>query len=142
MWTFILNVQFWLFGPYLRKKNISCPEQKKCTSPSSSAYLTSSRHHVSSSTDNFRLFERNLPKLRIFGRNQKIKHYNGIRTFKLVRMPSFTLNRQFSFFGPNFYKKGILSPEEKIEHDNWIQDARVILYVKFHLKQTILSFWT
>ena len=42
----------------------------------------------------------------------------------------------------NLRKTGIFSPIKRIEHNYRIQHTLIILGPKFHLEQTILSFWT
>ena len=63
--------------------------------------------------------------------------------FELVQVSNFTLNWQFWHFGPIIYqKRAFLIANGISERHHWILHIRVSLGVKFHLKLTILSFWT
>ena len=62
--------------------------------------------------------------------------------FELVQVSSFTLNWQLWLPGPNFPKKSISGLERKSDCHLWILHVRITLEVKFHLKLTMLTFWT
>ena len=61
--------------------------------------------------------------------------------FELVLVPNFSLNWQFSFFGPNLPKKRVSGLKQKSEQRHWILHTRVSLGTKFQPKLTILIFF-
>ena len=60
---------------------------------------------------------------------------------ELVLVPNFSLNWQFSFFGPNLPKKRVSGLKQKSEQRHWILHTRVSLGTKFQPKLTILIFF-
>ena len=61
--------------------------------------------------------------------------------FKLVLVPSFSLNWQFWFFRPDLPKKDISSQKQK-NRASPLSSENLNLGTKFQLKLTILNFWT
>ena len=104
--NFILNWQFWLFGPDFPKKG-NFGRKQKLASPLNCAYSNYTRYHLSAQTDNFDFFEPNLPQKGYFrSKMEKVKTTIEFCIFKLVQVPSFNSNWQFWFFWPNLPKKG------------------------------------
>ena len=62
--------------------------------------------------------------------------------FELVKVPNFSLNWQFCFFGLKSSQKGYFSLKQKIEHYHWIPHIRISLGTKFQVKLTIFIFWS
>ena len=60
--------------------------------------------------------------------------------FELVLVPTFSLNWQLQFFGPNLPKRVALFSQNR--HHHWILHIRISLCIKFHFEQTTLRFWT
>ena len=64
---------------------------------------------------------------------KKVNTATELCIIELVKVSSFTLNRKYWQFRPNLPKKGV---------PTWKRKIRITLGIKFHLKLTILIFWT
>ena len=60
----------------------------------------------------------------------------------LVKVPNFSLNWKFWFFGPNCTKRTFLVKKSKIEHQHWILHIPGSLNTKLQLRLIVLIFQT
>ena len=67
---------------------------------------------------------------------EKINITTEVWILELVEVPSFSLNWQFRFFGPNLPKKCIFS----LKH--WILQIQISQSSKLQVKLTVFIFWT
>ena len=77
-----------------------------------------------------------------WSKKKKVNTATEFCIIELVKVSSFTLNSKYWQFGPNLHKKGVSIRKQKTEQHHWIQHIRISLGIKFHLKLTILIFWT
>ena len=83
------------------------------------------------------------PKIeRFWPKKKKVNTAIEFCIIEFVLVSRFTLNCQYWQFRPNLPKKGISGRNKKSKQHQWIQHIRISLGVKFHLKLTILTFWT
>ena len=75
-------------------------------------------------------------------KSEKMNTTNKFCIFKSVYIPNFSLNWQFYFFWPDLPKKLFPIEKWKSEHHYWILRVWISQGTKFHLKLTILIFWT
>ena len=76
----------------------------------------------------------------LWSKTEKITIIIEVSIFELVQVPNFSLNWQFSFFGPNLSKKVFQYKSAKIEHHHRLLRIQINLVTKFLLKLTSLIF--
>ena len=99
---------------------------------------------VSSSTlnDNIDNFKQIWPK-RVFPvENKKWRASLNSAYSNWTRNQILLWTYNFDFLDKNLPKRVFLVKNEKSEHHHWILQIRISLSIKFHLKLTILTFWT
>ena len=102
--NFILNWQFWFFGPNLPKKGIYNLKQKKLKPPLNSAYSNQSRYQISALTDNV---DQTLTKLAQKGYfpHEKTEHHHLILHIRISPGNQFYFNMTILIFWIKFDQK-------------------------------------
>ena len=103
--NFCLNWQFWYFEPNLPKEYL-VKNGKKWTTYESHIFQIST-YQTAASRIKF------ASKWYFQSKTEKVKSTTKFCLFKLVFLPNFSFNWQFSFAGPNLLKKGISSLHQK-----------------------------
>ena len=76
----------------------------------------------------------------LWSKTEKMTIIIEVSIFELVQVLYFSINWQFSFFGPNLRKKVFLYKSAKTEHHHRLLRIQINLVTKFLLKLTSLIF--
>ena len=110
-----LNWQFWFFGPNLLQKSIWLKigkSEQLMNSPYSKFLVPSFSFKDKASASRVKF----APKRCFQSKIEKVNSTTELHIFKLVLVPNFSLNRQFSFFWTNLPKKVFSVKNWKSEH--------------------------